>query len=260
MTRSTLLCLAVAVVIAGCHSSNTSNANLNSSGPKTEISYLPPFATKEPDRYQATMVTTSDLGDEMKSGSGDSNRPSTRTASRILIARDGDRRRTEYEVGGTKIVCLQIPAGAYLLSPAKRVYADLNEDLKDNASAAAAERSSDFSPDRLINETQTGARYEKLGSEGVLGRTATKYRVTTSGGAGEAKNAVTETFIWVDDSLGIPIKSETAISGAGAGDSRYGIELEDIRLDVDPAIFELPKNYARVSSSEFYKRAEQRPD
>src|SRR2546428_11175356 len=92
---------------------NSSNQNAASS--------VPPFSTKEPERYQATRIFTSV---EYRNGAADS-APETVT-TKMLIARDGGKRREEYNSAEATTVYLEIPTGRFVLLPSKRLYADLS--------------------------------------------------------------------------------------------------------------------------------------
>jgi hypothetical protein len=244
-----LFLLTLALGLASCKRSDVAgNANSETAAGNTtsaeEASTTPPFSTREPERYQATMVTKGSLGER-------SNIPgmSEFLTREVLVARDGERRRVDAELfPGMKVAYLQLGAESYMLLPARKIYAEFGAG---GASAPAKSSSSDFSPDKLLNQSLGGARYEKLGAEDVNGRATVKYRVTATGRTGEAKTVTTETLIWIDEALGMPIKSETTSRGAGAGDgAKYSMELRDIRQDVDASVFELPADYRKVDYAE----------
>jgi hypothetical protein len=168
----------------------------------------------------------------------------------MQIARDGDKRRVDYElIPGSRMSDLQTPAGHFMLLHSKKLYAEVKPGAAGDLTAAARNLPSDFSPEKLINETNPGANYEKLGTETLNGRTVTKYRVTTTG-KGEGRGLTTETLVWIDESLGMPVKSETVSTGEQARGSKVTMELRDIKQEVDQSLFELPKDYKKVSSEE----------
>lgn len=237
---------------AACKQAAENNANSNGSSSNTstkadDTSSTPPFSTKEPERYQATINTSGNLGGTAGNIPG----LSALTNQQMFVARDGDKRRVESEmIPGVKITYLQIPSGRYVLYPAKKMYAEIKLDDKDATSLNPAQGAPlDFSPDKLIKDTPTGAKYEKLGTEDVNGRATTKYRVTAGGGE-TSKAASSETIIWVDESLGMPIKSETT-SGDGA---KYSMEMRDIKMEVDASRFELPKDYEKVEHKDIISK------
>jgi outer membrane lipoprotein-sorting protein len=107
-----------------------------------------------------------------------------------------------------------------------------------------------FSPDRLLNEAQPGSQYEKLGSEEINGHATTKYRVTLGGQEPSANSASSETIIWVDESLGMPIKSETTSKSGTNDQTRYTMEVQDVKSDVDPVMFQVPSDFKKVDYNE----------
>ena len=247
----TIILLAFLITSVSCKqstekSANGNNSNANSPATADGTSSTPPFPTKEPQRYQATMITSGRVGAE------GSNIPGldALTNQKMPIARDGEKSRVEMEmIPGFKIIYLQLPTGRYALYPAKKIYAEIKMDGSDNPLNSTKGMPSDFSPDKLINGAPAGAKYEKLGTEEVNGRMTTKYRVTTNGS--DSSKTSTEMLIWADESLGMPIKFEST-SKVG---SKWTMEMRDIKLDVDPAIFELPKDYRKVDHSELLSNA-----
>ncbi|MDT5122484.1 MAG: hypothetical protein QOC96_1966 [Acidobacteriota bacterium] len=224
---------------------NQNSVEANSNGTAEETLTTPPFATKEPERYQAMRVETA--------GSEGSNAFSRQT----FIARDGERRREDYETPeGIKISSLELPTGIYVLLPAQKLYAE----LKTDASVGALGQASvppDFSPDKLLNEVRPEAHYEKLGAETVNGRATMKYRVTLKGKTGAGNEITTERLIWVDENLGMPIKSEMTSTGNGAGGTHVTMELRDIKETVDAGLFELPQDYRKVEARDIFAQLKQ---
>ncbi|MCU1266589.1 MAG: hypothetical protein JWM21_2907 [Acidobacteria bacterium] len=206
---------------------------------------VPPFSTKEPDRYQCKRIITSVEYQDAQ--------PTT-TTNTTLIARDGDKRREDYQsASGDALVYLETPAGHFILSPGRKLYADLNAAEAESGIDGAGDGPTgvpDYSPERLLNETPTLARYENLGGERINERNTTKYRVTareTNNGAGTA----TVSLIWIDDALGMPVRSETS-STAGEHPATLTMELRDLKETVDSGIFELPKDYRKVDQRRFF--------
>jgi hypothetical protein len=249
------LTLALAFAFAGCkrsgvegNANGAATSNGNSTVTADNTVKTPPFSTKEPERYEATMVVTGSLG-----GGGDAAAVpglSNLLSREMKIARDGDRRRVDYElIPGARMTNLQLPAGNYTLLHSKKLYAEVKPGEAGDVMSAARNLPSDFSPDRLVNESNTGATYERLGTEDVNGRTTTKYRVTIKG-KGEASAVQTETIVWVDESLGMPVRSETTSAGEQARGSKLTMELRNIKQEVDPSAFELPKDYKKVTADE----------
>jgi len=225
---------------------NAGAANVN--GASQETSATPPFATKEPERYQAVRVVTSTLN----GASADNAQPVE--SKRTVIARDGDKRREDYETEGGTISFLQLSSGSYLLLPEKKLYAEWKPDAigatDENASSAVEPV---LPADKLLNEARPQSHYEKLGTEKINGRETVKYRVTVRGQMGTAKDIAIESLIWVDETLGMPVKSEL-ISPNGA---KVSMELRDIAETVDESVFDLPQDYRKVAAREILEQLNQ---
>jgi outer membrane lipoprotein-sorting protein len=95
-----------------------------------------------------------------------------------------------------------------------------------------------------LNETRALARYEKLGAETLDGRRTTKYRVTTADPTNGPEDG-NVTLIWIDESFGMPIRSET-ISADGDHLTKLTVELRDLKREVDPQLFDLPNDYKKA--------------
>jgi hypothetical protein len=244
-----LFLLTLLLTTASCKKSDVAgnqNASVsNSAGAIEGTSSTPPFATKEPERYQALRVIETSGGVDADGA--------LQPSSRTLIARDGSRRREDYESSaGEKISYLQLPGASYVLLPAKKLYAELKPETEGAANKKAESVPPDFSPDRLLNETRPESLYEKLGAEDLNGRATVKYRVTVRGQVGAGREVKTESLVWVDESLGMPVKTETTSTGGSASGARVTMELRDIKETVDAQLFELPEGYRKVEARELF--------
>jgi outer membrane lipoprotein-sorting protein len=164
-----------------------------------------------------------------------------------VIARDGQKRREEFDSSnGEKIASLTTPAGSFVLLPGSKIFAAIGNSTPAEVQSPSLE--TELSADRLLNEISVETRYQKLGSENVNGRQATKYRVLTTS-LTQSASSTSETMIWIDDALGLPIRWETkAISESNQAQTR--MELTQISLDPGPQMFELPKDYRKVEMAE----------
>lgn len=225
----------------------SANGNSGAEEAAGEKSFTPPFRTREPERYQARMVlrTVSE----------------TESSSETFIARDGDERREDYEwMPGVRVSDLSTRAGHFLLLPDRKLYAEVTQGGGALAGPSSADISlpEDFSPDRLVNEARSEAVYERLGVEEWNGRAATKFRVRTVSAGGEMGGATdaTEQLIWVDEELGMPVRSETVSRGAGAPQVKYSMELLDLKQEVDRTLFTVPQDYRKVLMREMLAQLE----
>ncbi|MFN2454350.1 MAG: hypothetical protein ABR577_09030 [Pyrinomonadaceae bacterium] len=226
---------------------------------KGELRLTPPYSTKEPDKYRATIITTASLDEQ---ATKDAAAQGT-TEQRVVVARDGEKRRVDYELPpNKKISLLQLPAGDLLLDPAKKLYAEVEEGAGVAASLQEKKTSRGFSPDALPDKSRAAARYENLGAEAVNNRAATKYRVTVTGITGETRETATVSLIWIDDALQMPVKQEIVSQGnmeAGRHGARWAMELRDISQDVPAELFEVPQGYQKAPLQAILPQASNAP-
>ena len=141
---------------------------------------------------------------------------------------------------------METPEGRFVLLPDEKIYAEVAPDtsLPTNEDDDALERS----PEGLLHAETGNTSYQTLGKEAIGGRNTDKYRVVVN--APSAGNvSVSETLIWVDETLRMPIKSETKSSDG----TRVSMELSDISGEVDNVLFQIPKDYQKVTFAEFRK-------
>jgi outer membrane lipoprotein-sorting protein len=195
---------------------------------ETVVSSTPPFQTKEPERYRATRTITT------VNASGET------VVTKNSIARDGERRRDEVLTGAQRMVYLYLPEGKFLLVPNEKVFVELT-----NVDKTQVSGESETSPDRLLHTEPLETSYQRLGTETINGRSTQKYRAVVNSPGGTNVSA-SETLIWFDEALHMPIKSETK-SGDG---KRVTMELSDISLDVDRVVFQVPEGYQKITLSD----------
>ena len=247
------LILLAALMALGCDACQPKqNANVPSNANAViETVETPPFQTKEPAQYQATVVITTSFVGNQNAPLG----PPLGSVSQF-IARDGDKRRLDYDfLPGARVAILTKPEGEYLLFPAEKIYATVKpEKPKPDKTSAHEESLEEFSPDKLLNPQMPGAKFENLGAETVNGRATNKYRslltVTNDG-----KTTTNETLIWVDEALGIPVKEESTSAREG---TRRTLEYRDIKTSVEATLFDIPAGYRQVSQSELQRRVSPR--
>jgi len=239
--RQSLVVIAMSLALL---SSCRSKSNQSSAEPATAdqaVSSIPPFQTKEPERYKALRTIT------LSKAAGET------IVTRTLIAKDGNRRRDEYETGMTeKIVYLDLPGGRFILLPAAKLYADAGNEAAANRDSQDQKNGWEAaSPDLLLNADRIETQYQRLGSEIINGRNTSKYRVLVNTSA-RGNVSTGESFIWIDEALGMPVKSETLTTG-----NRTTMELSEIILDVDKGVFQIPGDYKKVAAVAIRERLHQ---
>lgn len=209
-------------------SAGNQNANASIASQAEETKSAVPFSTKEPDVYQAEIVLTNYADGE-------------KSERKIFMARRDGKLRCDYE---NKISFFQMGENQiFLIHNGKKIYAESQTNSGD--ANEAADTIKDFLTAEWLNEKR-GATFEKLGAENGL----TKYLVRLE----DAPNAESETLIFVDDNLKIPVRQE--FYTATGGEQKvlaFSMELENLKLEADDKLFELPRDFRKVSMKEFQK-------
>ena len=221
-----LISLPALLIVVSCRSQNEATKNSSAS---TFVSATPPFQTREPERYRATRTITN------TNANGQTN------VTKISIAKDGEFHRIESEFFAARMIFVNGPQGQFTLLPDEKVYMDQGA-----GAAPGAPDEDESSADRLLHTESATSSYQQLGTEVVSGRKTNKYLVIVNG-ANAANVSSSETLIWIDEALGMPIKSETKSSDG----THSTMELSDLSLDVDKNLFQLPADYKKVPYSEF---------
>ena len=232
--RRELIVVSLILLTVSCRSQNNSLPNEKSTT-ELQVSSTPPFQTKEPDRYRASRSIT------VVGANGQT------VTTKNLIARDGELRRNESQVASKKIAYVETAEGRFVLLPDEKIYAEVAGDtsLPANEDGDALERS----PEGLLHTETGNTSYQTLGKEAIGERNTDKYRVVVN--APSVGNvSVSETLIWIDEALGMPIKSETKSSDG----TRVSMELSDISVDVDASLFRIPSDYKKLTFIEFRRR------
>ena len=198
-----------------------SNSNSN---PQTvqieppEIVSEVPFSTKEPESFQADLLTKNE-GQEEKT----------------FIARS----RGRFFSRKNETAILQIePNKSFLINFAKKIYVE-NVGKTSAKAETSGETLNDFLTTEWLNQ-KTEARFENLGTENGL----SKYRVVFE---------ASESLIFVDENYKIPVRQEFYSVEGETKTLVYSVELQNLKLMVDELVFELPKDFRKVSSEEFRK-------
>ena len=228
MLRRALMFAATPCLLFLFSCSSAKKQSNNSQPDTTTVSATPPFQTKEPERYQAirTITVTKATGESV--------------TAKTNIAKDGPLRRDEYD----KVIYLETEQGPFVLLPEQKIYAALSAGPDPTSEDSPAENS----PERLLNTETVSTRYQKVGTEVLRGRGTTKYQTVNTSTRGTVSNS--ETLIWIDDQLGMPIKSTTTSTDG----SNTTMELTDISLEADKRLFQIPADYQKVSPSEIRQR------
>ncbi|HEX2270306.1 MAG TPA: hypothetical protein VHH35_12250 [Pyrinomonadaceae bacterium] len=225
---SLFLCL---LAMASCRTASEPAANETPANDSI-TSTTPPFQTKEPDRYRATRTIT------IFAPGGET------TITKTSIAKDGPLRREEPENSSPRIVYLDLNEGRFVLLPEAKVYAAATPDEGNNEPDAE-----DNSPDRLLHLEPVNTTYQSLGTEVIAGRNTQKYRIVVNG-SGPEDVSQNETLMWIDETLNMPIRSETK----SADGTRTTMELSEVDLNPDNALFQIPAGFEKIAFGDLRKQ------
>lgn len=185
---------------------------------KSEI----PFSTSEPDVYQTEIVVTGASNFEEKTFAAKNG------ANRLLI--------TDFQ-GETEIALLQIGENqTFTIARRQKIYAENNSEI----GAATGEPLNDFLTGELLNQ-KPNAKFESLGAENNF----VKYRVSLD----DAVNS--EIIIFVDERVGLPVKQEFYGIVGEQKVLTLTVELKNFSRQTAAGVFEVPKDYRKVSLKEF---------
>lgn len=191
-----------------------------------------PFSTKEPNVYQAEIVLTSYANGEKQE-------------REIFTARSGAKSRCDF---ADQISSLRTGDNrSFLIDKGGKIYAEIEKDSAGGGETGDSIK--DFLTVEWLNE-KPGATFEKLETDGNL----TKYRARFAA----AQNANSEIFVYVDENLQMPVKQEFYSTNGEQKTLMFSMEMRNLRLEADDKLFELPKDFRKVSLSEFQKLRRER--
>jgi hypothetical protein len=198
----------LSLVFAGCSlwRSNENSAVTFASEPKSEF----PFIAHEPEVFQAELVVRT----------GEIER-------RTLIARNGEMRRMDFDVGTDNRHAVLITDKEYLLYFKRMTFEE--RELSSNA----AEQYEPLTAQML--NLRDYASFDEIGRDGSV--VQFKARVN------ESRNS--EVLIFFDESIGLPVREEFYSIEGDQRTLQYSVELRDFRRDVQPELFTVPPDFRR---------------
>lgn len=210
------------------HSADVSPAT---SSAAEETKSAVPFASAEPEVYQAEIVLTNYADGE-------------KSERKIFTWRNGAKLRYDYE---NKISFLRTGENqSFLIDNGKRIYAA--SQTNSDSFGETGETLRDFLTVEWLNAKRR-AKFENLAAENGL----TKFRVILE----DAPNAASETFVYVDENLKLPVRQEFYTTDGDQKVLVFSMELRNLKLEADDKVFELPQDFRQVSANEFQKTTRQ---
>jgi hypothetical protein len=210
------------------------NDNFNAGSDNTGSS----INTREPDKYAATLVFT------LQTQGGD--KAVGIPPLSLQVARSGDDRRLEFKLpDGSPLIYLDHDNHHYVILPSRKQYAELTKE------ATGIQFQKLLTPGQLVESLKNVKGIQRAGDETYNGRAAEKYQYSktadTNTKAGEVQ---ANAYIYVDKDTGLPLHAE--IDAESSGDvkgmksARIVAEMQDIKTDIDPAMFQTPAGYENV--------------
>ncbi|HKQ05893.1 MAG TPA: hypothetical protein VJ464_12225 [Blastocatellia bacterium] len=201
------------------------------------------FSTREPDRYGMKININLE---------GNVNNRQGGTAAEIDFARlDANRRWTlRVPAINQEITYLEKPGLKYLVIPSRKQYVELTDEgigfpLRDL-----------LTPSAMMERLQSKP-HENLGTETVNGRTAMKYRFTGAANTGtSAGTAQADSFIYVDQETNLPLRIDLTATTSSGAVGRGLLETRDIQLNPDPAQFEVPTGFQKVTGQQLKEQVQ----
>src|ERR1044072_1487605 len=244
-----LFAVLLGVFISSCKPIDNSNVNTNANAntqpvnANTNINSSsdtgPTINAREPEKYSATLVFSVETqGNEKAIGI-----PSLS----VQVARSGADRRVEFKLpDGTPLIYLDHENRSYVIAPSRKQYAELTKE------ATGIRPQKLMTAGQIVSDLKNKTGVERVGEEQINGRTAEKYRYSSSTNtntkAGEVKG---EAFVFIDKETGLPLRTE--VNAESSGDvkginaARVIAEMRDIKTDIDASLFEVPTGYAQVA-------------
>jgi len=191
-----------------------------------ELKSAIPFSTREPETYQTEIVITANDIEE-----------------KTFAARDKENRLIIFNYQtASETAILQLSEGrAFTIRANRKIYAE-------KEAGAKSGDADDFFTAGWLNQ-KTDAQFETLAPENNLAR----YRVNLD----DAQNS--EIIIFVDEKIGLPVKQEFYSVRDGQKNLHLTMELRNYDAQTNAKFFEVPKDYRKVSSKEFWEITRREP-
>ena len=208
------------LLFSACRFWRTNNNNTSNKSPTVseDLKSAIPFSAKEPEQFQAEVVVTAN-----------------ETERKTFVARNGVNHRYDFNFGAkNQLTSLQTDKN-YLILSDKKIYAETN-----TAQSVSTDDWTNFLTNEWLSEKHD-ASFEKFETIDNL----TKYRVKLN--AADSS----EILIFVDETVGLPIKQEFYTTTNGQQILTYAVELKNLKLQTDENLFAVPTDFKKISIEDF---------
>lgn len=154
---------------------------------------------------------------------------------KMTVARDGRRRRVDFDVDQPQHRSVIDADGRYLIDFERKSFASLK-------SGDRYAGDDEFVIHALNQRHYT--EFEDAGKENGL----QIYRAEIDA------SPASEIIIYVDPATNLPMKQEFYSIDGERRDLTYSFELQNVKLDIDAGIFEVPKGFREVTAAELKRR------
>lgn len=212
--RSLILFLAILAAFTACRwSDNNGNTAVPAAeGPKGKF----PFRSKEPENFQCDIIETAGV-----------------VVRRKRLAMKGLSSRLDLDIGTDGHRAVLVTDKEYLIDIRRKIYAAVPR-----PGAEASGNFSELTRELLLRNPRT--EFEEIGREGNI----IIFRATTDG------SRLSEVLISYDEAVGLPVKQEFYSLADGEKRLVFTIEILNISIDPDPALFELPPGFTKAAFDE----------
>ena len=199
----------LSIVFAGCGlwRGNENSQITFASPPKSEF----PFSIREPEVFQTELV--------IRTGE---------TERRMLIARNGNLRRIDFDLGTDNHRAVLITDKEYLLFFKRMVFEE--HAMSSNAASLYEPLTA-----QMLN-ARDYASFEEMKRDGQV----VEYRARLN----ESSNS--DVLIFFDEKIGMPLKQEFYSIEGDQRTLQYSVELRDFRTEVDELTFRVPPDFRRA--------------
>jgi outer membrane lipoprotein-sorting protein len=199
------------IVFAGC-SYWRSDQNAQTALPSSPTSAFP-FSLRAPEIFQAEIVIRT----------GENER-------QIFVARSGDRRRIDYDVGTGNHRAVILTDKEYLLSFKRKEFSE--RPLSENLSSVDATLTG-----HLLN-VHHFSDLEEVSRDGSVIQYIARMNDSAS----------SEVMIFFDQTIGLPVKQEFYAIEGETRTLQYTFELRGFKTDIDDSVFQIGKEFRKVNS------------
>jgi hypothetical protein len=223
----------------------------NPAAPTLPMSSVLPFSTKEPATYQAEIVISFPGAAGAPGTDAGTDAAETEAGQKYFIARDGEKRRIDYEFSAKETMSvLEDAGGRTIVLPVQKKCSAEEKTGAGNISAPQGEPFSEFLTNGWLAE-KIPANFEELSGENIGGKPLRKFRVRYEKTNGTG--SISEAIVWVDEELGMPVKTEFYSLKDGQKMNPVTTEFRNIKLSVAPDIFAKPERCQNITPKEMQK-------